>query len=461
MRTLVWTLTCLLVGCELVAGIDDRAEMSSSSGSSSARCGDGIVDAGEACDDGNNEGSDACNPDCTEPRCGDGDLGVGEVCDDGNDVNGDACDENCTLPACGNGAVAPGERCYHEALSFPFFATTVELADLDGDGTAELLAGSPNGVDVYRYSTSENTFIPITSTTGPVGSITLAVRDFDGDGLLDFAAGGAGGLYVHRNAGTPLSFTTTGPFNQEYVGFAAAAPLRTGELPDIAILNGLHFEVLRNDGRMQFTPGPEMIAGEDAYGVVATDVDGDGDQDLAVVHAFLANKQLGNIVVFEGDGRGGLTLGDTISLLPLLGPNTIDAGDLDGDGDPELVIANHDSHDVGVFDNDGGTFSFDYSVGIGGISHCGVVRDIDGDGDLDVVAGIRDYGLVAILYNDAGRVGSGDDFDTYPIGHCPRTVAVGDVNGDGAPDIVASNAPDTFFCNPPGMGGLSVLLADP
>jgi cysteine-rich repeat protein len=75
------------------------------------RCGNGVIDSGEQCDDGNAANGDACETDCTRPRCGNGIVDVGEQCDDGNSVNGDACDTNCTMPRCGNGAVDPGEQC--------------------------------------------------------------------------------------------------------------------------------------------------------------------------------------------------------------------------------------------------------------------------------------------------------------------------------------------------------------
>ena len=46
-----------------------------------------------------------------ELTCGDGTLDLGEACDDGNATDGDDCDSNCTLTACGNGIVTAGEAC--------------------------------------------------------------------------------------------------------------------------------------------------------------------------------------------------------------------------------------------------------------------------------------------------------------------------------------------------------------
>jgi len=110
-------------------------------------CGDGIVNNGEVCDDGNHINTDGCRNNCTSPSCGDGILdpgehcdgtvfepsapsshgscrtnctycgdGIinnGEVCDDGNSINGDGCENDCTEtpPACGDGNLDLGETC--------------------------------------------------------------------------------------------------------------------------------------------------------------------------------------------------------------------------------------------------------------------------------------------------------------------------------------------------------------
>ena len=73
-------------------------------------CGNGKVDPGEQCDDGNNENGDGCSSSC-QRECGNGQLDPGEQCDDGNKVNGDGCDNNCKFTGCGNGIVDPGEQC--------------------------------------------------------------------------------------------------------------------------------------------------------------------------------------------------------------------------------------------------------------------------------------------------------------------------------------------------------------
>jgi cysteine-rich repeat protein len=60
-------------------------------------CGDGVLDAGEECDDGNTVDADDCQASCSLPRCGDliVDAGIGEECDDGNVIEADGCSNFC------------------------------------------------------------------------------------------------------------------------------------------------------------------------------------------------------------------------------------------------------------------------------------------------------------------------------------------------------------------------------
>ena len=74
-------------------------------------CGNGIRTGTEQCDDGNLTSGDGCDANCTVTRCQNGIVTAGEACDDGNGTNGDGCDANCSVSACGNGIVGPPETC--------------------------------------------------------------------------------------------------------------------------------------------------------------------------------------------------------------------------------------------------------------------------------------------------------------------------------------------------------------
>ncbi len=90
---------------------DDTGETTSSTGA--PVCGDGVQEAGEACDDGNGDNTDDCLNTCELPSCGDGHIHQGvETCDDGNSDNTDSCTDSCLAATCGDGFVHEGvETC--------------------------------------------------------------------------------------------------------------------------------------------------------------------------------------------------------------------------------------------------------------------------------------------------------------------------------------------------------------
>ena len=91
---------------------------SCTSGCQEAVCGDGVTrqdvavtDPGyEECDDGNGDNTDICPGNCRVAHCGDGFVGRDEQCDDGNNVAGDGCHE-CVESRCGDGVIQAGEAC--------------------------------------------------------------------------------------------------------------------------------------------------------------------------------------------------------------------------------------------------------------------------------------------------------------------------------------------------------------
>lgn len=89
-------LSLILVGCSARGEPDDGG----------ADCGNGAVEEGEACDDGNDEDDDDCPTSCQPARCGDGFVQAGvEPCDDGNDDETDDCTADCVSTSCGDGLV--------------------------------------------------------------------------------------------------------------------------------------------------------------------------------------------------------------------------------------------------------------------------------------------------------------------------------------------------------------------
>jgi cysteine-rich repeat protein len=133
-------------------------------------CGDGSLDAGEQCDDGNTANGDGCDANCQfEPFCGDGSFDAGEQCDDGNTVNGDGCRNDCTL-SCGDGIVDTDEQC--------------------DDGNTVNGDGCENNCTVTPSSTKPNNPSDLTATAVSSNQIDLTWQD---------NADNEEGFYIWRN----------------------------------------------------------------------------------------------------------------------------------------------------------------------------------------------------------------------------------------------------------------------
>ena len=97
-----------LLGCISLAGCGSGT---------TTTCGDGNIEVGEECDDGNTANGDGCSATCQKEAgegCGNGALDAGEECDDGNTTNGDGCSSTCkkeSSATCGNTVVDTGEDC--------------------------------------------------------------------------------------------------------------------------------------------------------------------------------------------------------------------------------------------------------------------------------------------------------------------------------------------------------------
>jgi cysteine-rich repeat protein len=98
-------------------------------------CGDGDKGPGEGCDDGNVMDGDMCTAQCALATCGDGKLNVGEACDDGNDINEDACTNACTKASCGDQFIQLPEQCDLGKLNSDAGECTTDCKDaFCGDG---------------------------------------------------------------------------------------------------------------------------------------------------------------------------------------------------------------------------------------------------------------------------------------------------------------------------------------
>ena len=308
----------------------------------------------------------------------------------------------------------------------------VVKGDFDEDGVADLamsVADAPNNAVSLFIGKRNGTFAEPPRRFDAAEDATRVVRsDFDGDGHLDLAVSdfGAGG-------DAPGS---------------VAVLLGTGEGT---------FE-----GRQSFPSG-----GEQPSGLATPDVDGDGDKDLAVANGLSGDPSdlAGNVTVLLNNGEGDFEPGQTIE--PPLPPSSrvapvfLAAGDLDGDGDPDLAAtvsistqAGAEAGEVLVLKNEGGRYARGQSVAVGANPQGIVFGLLDGDRTPDFATANADESndVSVALGNGDGTFGRAREFPSGGVG--PTSLLARDLNKDGERDLAVSN-----IGNGPGGGGNIGVLA--
>ena len=124
-------------------------------------------------------------------------------------------------------------------------------------------------------------------------------------------------------------------------------------------------------------------------------------------------------------------------------PVAMVTADVNGDGIPDLVIANRSSNTVSVLlGNGNGTFQHQLTFATGTFPDAVACADVTGDGKVDIVVLASQYGTVSVLLGNGN--GTFQAQQTFGITRGPDSLVVGDVNGDGKPDIaVAYNYKNT------------------
>jgi len=193
------------------------------------------------------------------------------------------------------------------------------------------------------------------------------------------------------------------------------------------------------------------------------DVNGDGKPDIVVANACGDSSNCntnGTIGVLLGNGDGTFQAAVTYDS-GALGAFSVTVADVNGDGKPDLVVANNSTVSV-LLGNGDGTFQAAVSYGTGGNGvHSVAVADVNGDGKPDLVVALNcgqncGFGAVGVLLGNGD--GTFQTAVTYPSGGINATSAVvEDVNGDGKPDIVVTNYTSSSGS---GQGNVCVLLGN-
>jgi hypothetical protein len=211
-----------------------------------------------------------------------------------------------------------------------------------------------------------------------------------------------------------------------------------------------------------YQPGISFpTTGTDPSGIAAVDLTGSGWTDLVV-----SNFGSGNASIFLHDpANPGKYLAAT-TLTTGGQPNQVVSGDINGDGKPDLVFADlSSSGNAIVMLQDAthpGQFLPPLNLSTGNLTPSVAIGDLNGDGLPDVVAADYDIngnnGQVTVFFQNQASPGTFLTAVTFPAGAQPQAVRIADVNGDGLPDLVVANrGPGSDGTGAP---GISVLLQD-
>ena len=368
-------------------------------------------------------------------------------------------------PGLGNGTFGSPSR--YQAGAGPYFqAETDDIASDDATAGVAYVQTSPGGpLGLVTINPGTNTLAVldglgegslanarIIDTTTPATAVVAG--DFTGDGLVDLAVLGSDGVTIYlpdgrggftRGQTIPVTPDATGLSVVDLYGNGTEDLLVGDTFGDVLILVG------NGDGTFE-----NYVKTDRAIALAVADLTGNGQQDF-----IYANQGLDQVSVqYPKPGESGVTP-PTTQAVPqqgLLAPGAVSLIYFKGNPVPDLVVANSGSNNILVYPGLGnGQFGPALNGGHGyftGTNPVGItVADLNGDGVPDLVVANQGSNTLSIFYG----VGTGADYELQPgphlsAGEGPVATVVETLPGNPNPDILVSDGQSNKVLLIPGLG---------
>jgi hypothetical protein len=395
------------------------------------------------------------------------------------DVNGDGKADLVVANYLGNtvsvllNTTAPGATTLSFAAQQPFATgshpTSVTAADVNGDGKPDLIVAnlSDSSVSVLLNATAPGATTPAFSAQQTLATgnqpYSVTAVDVNGDGKPDLVAANSVGnsVSVLLNTTAPGATTLGFPAQRSFAAgtspySVSAADVNGDGKPDLVVANSgdntasvLLNTTVPGATAPSFAAQQILATGRNPYSVIAANVNGDGKPDLIV-----ANLNDDTVsVLLNTTVPGAATLG--FAAPPSFGtgthPYAFTTADVNGDGKPDLVVANSGDNNVSVLLNNTApgaptpSFAARWSFLAGTNPYWVTAADVNGDGKPDLVVANYGESAISVLLNTTTPGASTPSFavqQTFQTGRGPVSVAATDVNGDGKLDLVVADFSD-------------------